>query len=366
MCSRVPGHLALYSDFFVNIIFILLCSKKKKVKNLKKKKKKSRLKVRRHSKRSSSSSRSSSESSSESESSTQSSGSEEWVENTAAAQTKTKIDRKKDKHFKRHQGSQNARESHVHTDTSNNNKNTHRIHHRTESVSANVKKETDVWSPRMKGTDIKRERRSSSNRSLSSQSPSVNREKVKQCKNSKESLDDKMYQSPRKRKHSERESYKRESKDPTCLKSVHSTEKDSFASATFHEKSITSTLKRIREHSDKDNKLSVDYHASKTSVAGRSSKCVTATDRGSVGKVPSYGKNSSARQFKEGSATKAQISPAVNATDSKGAYCDTGGSRDTSKFHGSQDQWSESVWDRKPSLVSYEASSDEEQLTAYS
>ena len=150
---------------------------------------------------------------------------------------------------------------------------------------------------------------------------------------------------------------------------MHSTAKDSFASVIFHEKSITSTLKRIREHSDKEDKLretSVDYRASKTSVAGRSSKCVTATDRGSVGKAPSYDKNSSARQFKEGSTTKAQISPAVNATDSKGAYCDTGGSRDKSNFLGSEDQWSGSVWDRKPSLVSYEASSDEEQLTAYS
>ena len=87
---------------------------------------------------------------------------------------------------------------------------------------------------------------------------------------------------------------------------------------------------------------------------------------GSVGKAPSYGKKSIARQFKEGSATKSQISPAINATDSKGAYCDTGDSRDTSKFLGSQDQWSGSVWDRKPSLVSYEASSDEEQLTVYS
>ena len=346
------------------IIFFFVGRKKKTVEHQKKKKKKkARVRAGHHSKRSSSSSsQSSSESSSsESESSTQSSGSDEWVESTAV-ENKTKIDKKKHKHSKRQQRlSQNVRESHVRADRSKNNKYSRQIHHWTDSDLIDVSKKPSPRQTRLKAEE--RERRKSPHPLKSSVSPSIDGEKVKQCKDDEESMESRS----RKRKNSEQESYKQESKDSMCSKRAQLTDNNGSASSNISENSITGMLKRIREHSDKNDRLK-ETNARETSGASSNYKYAAATDEGGRGRAPSSKKEkNNAEKVKEGSVTKAQNVSAVHFPDSTDAYGNARSSNTNtkSKFLHAQNQHSEFMWDRKPSLVTYEASSDEEQVTSY-
>ena len=346
------------------IIFVFVGRKKKTVEHQKKKKKKkARVKVGHHSKRSSSSSsQSSSESSSsESESSTQSSGSDEWVESTAV-ENKPKIDKKKHKHSKRQQRlSQNMRESHVHADRSKSNKYSHEIHHWTDSDLIDVSKKPSPRQTRLKAEE--RERRKSPHPSKSSVSYSIDREKVKQYKDDKESMESRS----RKRKNSEQESYKQESKDSMCSKRAQLSDNNGSASSNISENSITGMLKRIREHSDKNDRLK-ETNARETSGASLNYKYAAATDKGGRGRAPSSKKEkNNAEKVKEGSVTTAQNVSAVHFPDSTDAYGNARSSNTNtkSKFLHAQHQHSEFMWDRKPSLVTYEASSDEEQVTSH-
>ena len=346
------------------IIFVFVDRKKKTVEHQKKKKKKkASVKVGHHSKQSSSSSsQSSSESSSsESESSTQSSGSDEWVESTAV-ENKTKIDKKKHKHSKRQQRlSQNVRESHVYTNRSKSNKYSQEIHHWTDSDLIDVSKKPSPRQTRLKAEE--RERRKSPHPSKSSVSYSIDREKVKQYKDDKESMESRS----RKRKNSEQESYKQESKDSMCSKRAQLSDNNGSASSNISENSITGMLKRIREHSDKNDRLK-EMNARETSGASSNYKYAAATDEGGRGRAPSSKKEkNNAEKVKEGSVTTAQNVSAVHFPDSTDAYGNARSSNTNtkSKFLHAQHQHSEFMWDRKPSLVTYEASSDEEQVTSH-
>lgn len=337
--------------------------KKKTVKHQKKKKKKLRLKVGRHSKRSSSSSsQSSSESfSSESESSTQSSGSDEWVESTAI-EKRTKVDRKKHKHSERHERfNQNVKESHVHTDRSKNDKYSHELYHWTDSDLKNVNKEPSLRQNQLKVEE--RERRKSPKPSKSPVSSSIDREKVKDDKELVESRS-------RKRKNSEQESYQQKSKVPLCLKSAHLSDMDGCASSNICENSITGILKRIREHSDKNNKLK-ETNVRETLHVGASPsyKSATVTDKGGrVGAPTSKREKNNIEKVEEGSARKVQNVTVAHFPDSTSGYRDAGSSSTSTKtkFLRAQNQHSEFMGDRKSSLVTYDTSSDEEQLVSYS
>lgn len=272
------------------------------------------------------------------------------MENTTTVQ-------KQGNHSKRDQKNQSARESRDHTGAPHKETKPHRrSRNRGESSSENDRKKADISSPRGdgrgKGDDIKRERRRYlSSHSSSSRSPSVDREKRKQraevrSKRSRERVGLDIHQSPRKRKTSERESY-------VSGEDVYSPQKDNYALSSFHEKSVESFLKRIREHSGKDAEMhqtSADYRASK------------ASDNRNTERVYSRQTElSSTRHFKESFISKGQNSSALHETNSKSGYVETGSVTETSRSLGLRDQRSGSVRDRKASLVSYEASSDEGQ-----
>lgn len=342
--------------------------KKKKVKNLKKKKPKSKLKSRRRSRRSSSSSRSSSESSSESDSSGRSSGSEEWVESTATGQNDSK---KHGSHSKPDRKNRSDRESPVHTGVPQKETKPHRSRKRSKSSEQNDEKKTENCSPtrgRVKGNGAKRKmKRFSSSRSSSSRSPSVERERERERervgrKGSRERVGHDIHLNPKKRKTSECESYRRVGEDVS--KRMQSPPKGSDTVSSFHEKSVESMLKRIRENSGKDVELrqtSGDYCASKTDVS-LGGKIDTASDnRSNLERIRSREtEQQGARHFKESFIFKEQNSAAVLASNSKAGQSEGSRVRETSKSLGSRDQRSRSTTDRKPSLVSYEASSDEE------
>lgn len=332
--------------------------KKKKVKHLKKKKKKSTAKVRRRSKRSSRSSCSSSESSSESESSIQSSDSEEWVESTGTAQNELKKGRQQGNNSKQDHRHQSGRESRIHTDASHKETN-RRSRKRTEYSPEKDGKKADNWS--LKRGIVKREkRRLSSSRSSSSRSPSVGREREKERerlrrKESRERVSHDINRSPVERKNCEWASYKRDSEDVS--KRMHSPQKGNVALPSFQEKSLESVLKRIREDSGKD---ADDYRARKKD-ASLSSKIDTVSDHRSSEKLRSREtERSSSRHFKEYALSKDQSSTDVLVSKSEAGYRTAGRVRETSKSLGLRDQTSGSSRNRKPSLVSYEASSDEE------
>ena len=279
------------------------------------------------------------------------------MENTATAQ-------KQGNHSKRDQKNRSARESRDHTGAPHKETKPHRrSRNMSESSSENDRKKADISSPRGggrgKGDDIKRERRRYlSSHSSSSRSPSVDREKGKQraevrSKRSRERVGLDIHQSPRKRKTSERESYKRASGED-----VSSPQKDNYALSSFHEKSVENFLKKIREHSGKDAEMhqtSADYRASKASDAS------LGDNRNTERVYSRQTELSSARHFKESFISKGQNSSALHETNSKSGYVETGSVTETSRSLGLRDQRSGSVRDRKASLVSYEASSDEGQ-----
>lgn len=333
--------------------------KKKKVKNLKKKKKKSTSKARRHSKRSSSSSHSSSESSSESDPSIQSSDSEEWVESTATGRNETK---QQGSHSKRDHKSRSDRESPVHTAGSQKETKSQRSRKRTDSSPENDEKKNDNW----KGNDVRRKmKRFSSSHSSSSRSPSVERERVQERvrrKESRERVGHDTHQSPGKRKTSECESYKRVGEDVS--KPVQYSPKGSVAVSSFHEKSVESMLKTIRENSGKDAMLrqtSAEYCSGNTSHASRGSKIDSASNNRISEKLRSRETEwQGTMEFKESYIYKGQNSAATFVSNSKAGHNEAGRVRDTSKSLGLRDQRSRSTTDRKPSLVSYGTSSDED------
>ena len=332
--------------------------KKKKIKHLGKKKKKSTAKVRRRSKRSSSSSRSSSESSSESESSIiQSSDGEEWVESTATAQNELKKSRQQGNYSKQDNRHQSGRESRIHTDASHKETN-RRSRKRTESSPEKDGKKADNWSPK-RGRVKREKRRLSSSRSSSSRSPSVGREREKEQERlrrteSRERVRHDINRSPVERKTREWASYKRDSEDVS--KRLHSPQKGDVALPSFQEKSLESVLKRIREDSGKD----VGERARKRD-ASLSSKIDTVSHHRSSEKLRSQEtERSSSRHFKESAFSKDQNSTDILVSKSEAGYRGAGYVRGTSKSFGLRDQTSGSARDRKPSLVSYEASSDEE------
>ena len=337
--------------------FLYSCRKKKKIKHLKKKKKKSTAKDRRRSKRSSSSSRSSSESSSESESSIQSSDSAEWVESSVTAQNEMKKGRQRGDHSKQDHRHQSGRESRIHTDASQKEAN-RRSRKRTGSSQENDGKKADNWST-TRGRARREKRRLSSSCSSSSRSPSVGREREKERqrvrrKGSRERVSHDLNRSPVERKTSEWASYKRENEDS---KRMHSPQKANVALPSSHEKSLESVLKKIRENSGKD---VADYRARKTDAC-LSSKIDTVRDHRSSDKLLSREtERSSSRHFKECALSRDQNSADVLISKSEAGYKRAGRVSETSKFLGLRDQTSGTARDRKPSLVSYETSSDEE------
>ena len=353
----VIPHLFLFSwrgDLGL-IEFCYFCRKKKKVKHLKKKKKKSSAKVRRHLKRASSSSRSSSESSSDGESWMQSSDSDEWVESTATNEMKKTG--KQGNHSKQDHRHQSGREGLTHTGASDRKETNRRSRKRTETSPENDGEKADNRSP--KRDRVKREkRRLSSNRLTSSRSPSVEREREKERERVrlKERRERVSYdRSPVVRKTSDWASYKRDREDVS--KGMHSPQKGSAALPSFHEESLESVLKRIREDSGKG----VGDCARKRDASLRSD-IDTVSDHISSEKLRSREtERSSSRHFKECAYSKDQNAADVHVSKSEAGYRTAGRvRRETSKSLGPRDQTSGSARDRKPSLVSYEASSDEE------
>ncbi|XP_078358249.1 uncharacterized protein LOC144643005 [Oculina patagonica] len=347
--------------------------KKKKVKNLKKKKKKPTSKSRRRSRRSSSSSRSSSESSSESDSSVRSTDSEEWVESTATGQNETK---KQGSNSKPDHENNSGRESPVRAGLLQKETKLHRSRKKSKSSEENDEKKTENCSPtrgRAKDNCVKRKmKRFSSSRSSSSRSPSVERERERERvgrKKSRERVGHDIHLSPKKRKTSECELYRREGDDVSKRKQ--SSPKGSCAVSSFHEKSLEGMLKRIRENSGKDvefrqkqakqSETSADYCASKTDVSLGGRINTTSDNRSNLERIRSHEtEQKGARHFKESFIFKNKNSAAAFVSNSKAGRSEAGRERETSKSLGLWDQRSRSTTDRKPSLVSYEASSDED------
>jgi len=115
-------------------------------------------------------------------------------------------------------------------------------------------------------------------------------------------------------------------------------------------------LKRIREDSGKD----VSDRTRKRDASLRS-KIDTVSDPRSLEKLRSQEtEQSSSRHFKEYAFSKDRNSTDVLVSKSEAGYRRAGFVTGTSKTFGLRDQTSGSARDRKPSLVSYEASSDEE------
>ena len=314
------------------------------------------MKVRRRSKRSSSSSRSSSESSSDSESSMQSSDSEEWVESTITAQNETKRTAKQGNHPKQDHRHQSGRASRIHTDVSHKETN-RRSRKRTESLLESDGKKADSWSPK-RGRVKREKKRLSSSRSSSSRSPSVDRERQNKRervrrKGSRERASHDLNRSPVERKASEWASYKRDSED--ISKKMFSPKKGRVTSPSFHEKSLESVLKRIRQDSGKD----VGDCARKRD-ASLISKIDTISDHRSSEKVRGRETERSSSELSSRRFKESAHSADVLVSNSEAGYRTAGHVRETSKSHGLRDQTSGSARDRKPSLVSYEASSDEE------
>jgi len=123
------------------------------------------------------------------------------------------------------------------------------------------------------------------------------------------------------RKTSDWASYKRVREDVS--KGMHSPEKGSAAFPSFHEKSLESMLKRIREDSGEG--------------VGDCARKRDASLRSDIDTVSDHRSSEKLRSRETGRVR-----------------------RETSKSLGPRDQISGSARDRKPSLVSYEASSDEE------
>ena len=324
-------------------------------------------KARRRSKRSSSSSGSSSESSSESDSSIQSSGSDEWVESTAVSRNETE---KQGSHFKRDYKNRSSRESPVHTATLHKETKPHRRRKRTESSPENDNKKANSRSPKCRGgrgNHVKRNmKRSSSSGSSSSRSPSGDRERERlgervRGEGSRERVGHDIVRSPKKRKTSESESYGQLGED--VCKRVQSPQKGSGAVSSIHEQSLVGMIKRIRESSGKDHELrqtSAEYCTSKTGLGfdrkddnGSDSRSSKQSHRREI-------ERPGARKFRESFISKVQYSEGAFVSNSKAGYSEDGRVRETSKSLGSQDQRSGSSRDRKPSLVSYVTSSDEE------
>lgn len=329
------------------IEFCYFCRKKKKVKHLKKKKKKSTAKVRRRS--------SSSESSSDGESSIQSSDSDEWVESTVTAQNEMKKTGKQGNHSKQDHRHQSGREGLIHTGASDRRETNRRSRKRTETSPENDGERADNRSP--KRDRLKREkRRLSSNRLTSSRSPSLEREREKERVRTKERRERVSHdRSPVVRKTSDWASYKRDREDVS--KGMHSPQKGSAALPSFHEKSLESVLKRIREDSGKG----VGDCARKRDASLRSDIDTVGDHRSSDKLRSRETERSSSRHFKECAYSKDQNAADVHVSKSVAEYRTAGRvRREISKSLGPQDQTSGSARDRKPSLVSYEASSDEE------
>lgn len=323
-------------------------------------------KARRRSKRSSSSSGSSSESSSESDSSMQSSGSDEWVESTAVSRNETE---KQGSHSKRDDKNRSSRESPVHTAAPHKETKPYRSRKRTESSPESDDKKAGSRSPkcrRGRGNHVKRDmKRSSSSGSSSSRSPSGDRERERggerdRGKGSRE-RDGHIVLSPKKRKTGESESYRRLG-EGVC-KRVQSPQRGSGAVSSIHQQSLVGMIKRIRESSGKDDELrqtSAEYCASKTAL-GFDRK----VDNGSDSRSSKQSHNRKierpgARKFSESFISKVPFSEGAFVSNSKAGYSEDGRVRETSKSLGSRDQRSGSSRDRKPSLVSYVTSSDEE------
>lgn len=281
------------------------------------------------------------------------------MESTVTAQNETKKAGNQGIHSKQDHRRQSGRESLVHTDASHQETN-RRSRKRTESSPENDGKKGYNWSP-TRGRVKRKKSRLSSSRSSSSRSPSVDREREKERervrrKGSRERVSHDLNRSPVERKTSEWASYKRESEDVS--KRMHSPEKGSVALPSFHERSLESVLKRIRETSGRD---VGDYRARKTLDASLSSKIDTVGDHRSSEKLRSREtERSSARHFKESALSKGQNSAEVLISNSEAGYRTAGRVMETSKSLGLRDQTSSSAGDKKPSLVSYEASSDEE------
>ena len=313
------------------------------------------MKVRRRSKRSSSSSRSSSDSSSESESSIQSS--DEWVESTVTAQNETKKGTQQGNHSKQDHRHQRRQESRYHTDASHR-ETDRRSRKRMECSPGNGREKADIWSP-TRGKVKRERRRMSSSRSSSSRSPSVGREREKERervrrKGSRERVSHDTNRSPVERKTCDWVPYKRDSED--VFKRMHSSQMGSVAMPSFQEKSLESVLKRIREDTGKD----VDDRSRKKDSSLSSTIDSVSTHRSSE-KVRIRGtESSSARHFKECALSNDQLSADVLVSKSEAEYIRAGHVWETSKSLGLRDQPSGYARDGKPSLVSYEASSDDE------
>ena len=262
------------------------------------------------------------------------------MESTVTAQNETKKGRQQGNHSKQDRRHHRHQESHIHTDASHKETN-RRGRKRTESPTENDGKKGDIGTPTR--ARVRREkRRMSSGRSSSSRSPSVGRDREKdrervRRKRSRERVSHDINRSPLERKTGDWASYKRGSEEVS--RRIHSPQRGSVALPSFQENVVESVLKRIREDTGKD----VGDRARKKDISLRRE-----TERSSAG------------YFKECALSSDQHSSEVLVSKSEDGYRGAGHVRETSKSLGLRDQTSGSARDRKPSLVSYETSSDEE------
>lgn len=277
------------------------------------------------------------------------------MESTVAVRDETKKGRQQGNHSKQDHRHQRRQESRIHTDASHKEEN-RRGRKTTESSAEDDGKKAGNWTP-THGRVRKEKRKLSSSRSSSSRSPSVGREKEKdrervRRKGSRERVRHEVTRSPVETKTCDRASYERDSEDVS--KRMHSSQKGSVAMPSFQEKSLESMLKRIRQDTGKD----VDDHTRKKDAI-LSSKTDTVIYPRSSEKLRNRGtERSSARQ--ECALSNDQLSADDLVSKSEAEYVRAGHVRETSKSLGLRDQTSASARDRKPPLVSYEASSDEE------
>ena len=268
------------------------------------------------------------------------------MESTVTAQNETKKGRQQGNHSKQ------DRRHHRHTDASHKETN-RRGRKRTESPTENDRKKGDIGTP-TRGRVRREKRRMSSSRSSSSRSPSVcrdrekDRERVRRERN-RERVSHHINRSPVEGKTGDWSSYKRDSEDVS--KRMHSSQKGSVSLTSFQENSLESVLKRIREDSGKD----VGDCTRKKDASLTSTIDTVDDDRSSRGT-----ERSSARHFKECALSNDEHSKDVLVSKSEAEYVKAGHAQETSKSLGLRDQTSGSARDRKPSLVSYEDSSDEE------
>ena len=279
------------------------------------------------------------------------------MENTVVAQNDTKKGRQQGNHSKQDRRHHRHQESHIHTDASHKETN-RRGRKRTESPTENDRKKGDIGTP-TRGRVRREKRRMSSSRSSSSRSPSVcrdrekDRERVRRERN-RERVSHDINRSPVERKTGDWASYKRDSEDVS--KRMHSSQKDSVALTSFQENSLESVLKRIREDSGKD----VGDRTRKKDASLTSTIDNVSDDRSSEKLRIRGTERSSARHFKECALSNDEHSKDVLVSKSEAEYIKAGHALETSKSLGLRDQTSGSARDRKPSLVSYEDSSDEE------